>query len=559
MALKFNGQLLMKVSGEPFSAMFAVAPSVSLPGYTLEPLSHAPQASATFSLDMPADHWVLARPSVPATMAVVEPNPWNAAHAAAAATGYKHFVEPDILHEREISPSHAVEAAASIDAESGFNKDWPPTAAQTVSPGWHLGAGFTGFETVRKTATGKGVRIAHLDTGYSPDHASRPRKLRSDLGYDYWTGKPDAIDPGTKFPGLNPGHGTATLALLAGSKLNLTFAGQTFNGDFGGAPDAEVIPVRICPSVIHLYTSTMARGLYYAMAPGNDVANRCDVVSISHGGLPSASWADAVNAAYENGITIVAASGDSIYLALIDLATRFTVYPSAFNRVTTALGATYLKKPYISQVLGVMQGCWGPDAVMEKAVAGFTPNVAWMDFQHPPNGFSMDGGGTSASTPQIAAACALWLGLYGNRLPFDGHRVEACRVALFESVDNSHVNKPELGWGTLNVSRMLDSSLADKVIAAVGAGTLKESAKDSVSFPFWRLLVGRAPPGSAEEAMYEAEVAQVVLQSRDNTLLEASREAAAGGAFSAAYRARQISAPSAQPISDPLRARIGKL
>jgi hypothetical protein len=41
---------------------------------------------------------------------------------------------------------------------------------------------------------------------------------------------------------------------------------------------------------------------------------------------------------------------------------------------------------------------------------------------------------------------------------------------------------------------------------------LKESAKDSVSFPFWRLLVGQAPPDSVEEAMYEAEVAQVVLR-----------------------------------------------
>ena len=356
-----------------------------------------------------------------------------------------------------------------------------------------------------------------------------------------------------------PGHGTATLALLAGNRLSLEFGGQIFEGDFGGAPDAEVIPVRICPSVIHLYTSTMARGLYHAMAPGNDAANRCDVVSISHGGLPSASWADAVNAAYENGITIVAASGDSIYLALIDLATRYTVYPSAFNRVTTALGATYLKKPYISQHLGAMQGCWGPDAVMEKAVAAFTPNVAWMDFDHPPNGFSMSGGGTSSSTPQIAAACALWLERYGNRLPSDWRRVEACRVALFESTDNRHADMPELGWGTLNMPHMLDPALADRTIAASNAGTLKESAKDSVSFPFWRLLVGLAPPDSAEEAMYEAEVAQVVLQSRDNTLLAASREAAAGGTFSVAYRARLVVALSAQSISDQLHARLARL
>jgi hypothetical protein len=93
------------------------------------------------------------------------------------------------------------------------------------------------------------------------------------------------------------------------------------------------------------------------------------------------------------------------------------------------LRATFLKKPYISQTLGAMQGCWGPDAVMEKAVAAFTPNVAWMDFNHPPNGFSMSGGGTSASTPQIAAACALWLERYGNRLlGLEQGRSLPCRI-----------------------------------------------------------------------------------------------------------------------------------
>jgi hypothetical protein len=163
--------------------------------------------------------------------------------------------------------------------------------------------------------------------------------------------------------------------------VDLPFGRHRFKGDLGGAPDAEVIPIRISPTVIHLYTSTMAKGLYDALAPSGDPAkpnraNRCDVVSISHGGLPSASWADAVNTLYEDGITIVAASGDSIYLDAVDLATHYTVYPSAFNRVLTAVGATYAKMPYITTNFGVMQGCWGPDTVMEKAVAGFTPNVA---------------------------------------------------------------------------------------------------------------------------------------------------------------------------------------
>jgi subtilisin family serine protease len=559
MSLKGNGQLLLKITNQPFSAIFAASPSVTIPGYALEPLSAAPATAAAFSLAAPADHWLLARPTAPATMAAAIPNPWDAAHEAARTMGYRYFVEPDILHEREISASHQAGVAASAEAEGGLNGDWPPKSADHVSPGWHLAAGYTGFETIRRTTTGQGVRIAHLDTGYSPTHASKPRRLRPDLGYDYWADKPDAVDPGTSFPGLNPGHGTATLALLAGARLDLSFGGQQFSGDFGGAPDAEVVPVRICPSVIHLYTSTMAKGLYHALAPGGDRANRCDVVSISHGGLPSPSWADAVNMLYENGVAIVAASGDSIYLALIDIATHFTVYPAAFNRVITALGATWTHQPYITDKIGTMQGCWGPDPVMEKAIAAYTPNVAWMDFEHPPNGFSMSGGGTSSSTPQIAAACALWLARHGNELPTGWQRIEACRAALFESARSRHADMPRLGWGMLNAADMLNDELAAKILADAKANKLEMSAVDRVSFPFWRLLVGSAPPNSAEEAMYEAEVAQIVTQSRDNTLLAASREAAAGGTFGAADVARLRTALMAQPISAALRARIAAL
>lgn len=78
----------------------------------------------------------------------------------------------------------------------------------------------------------------------------------------------------------------------------------------------------------------------------------------------------------EAGVVVVAASGDCFYEGLADIATRFTVYPSAFNRVITAVGATYTREPYRTMHLNVVQECWGPDAVVKKAVAGFTPNVA---------------------------------------------------------------------------------------------------------------------------------------------------------------------------------------
>ena len=525
MALKGNGQLLIKIKQQAFGTLFAGVPPLSIPGYTLRPLCSPPQGIKAFALSAAgstvADHWSVAAPAT----AGMEHNPWDVAHQVARANGYSHYVEPDLLHERvaEADFPHPAEAPDKLI------KGWLPTAADKVSPAWHLEDPFTGFESVRSIASGKGVRIAHLDTGYTPWHASTPLHLRNDLGHDYWSDKPDAIEPYTPdvFP-LNPGHGTATLALLAGAPLNLRFEDQTYEGPFGGAWEAEVVPVRIGPSVIHLYSSSMAAGLQHALAPLGDARNRCAVVSISHGGLPSAAWAEKVNELYEAGVIIVAASGDSYNVGPLKVATRFTVYPSAFNRVLTAVGVTYGQTPYITHDQLLMQGCWGPDAVMEKAVAAYTPNVAWMSNKNKdnPSGFTMDGGGTSASTPQVAAACALWVQLYGGDISNDWRRVEACRLALFASTRQRGVNRSQLGWGTLNVPSFLNPDLARKVIADVSSPDFKKSADDSVSHPFWRLLFGAAPPDSEEERMYETEVAQILHQSRNNELVRVAVEAA---------------------------------
>src|SRR5262249_60695991 len=129
---------------------------------------------------------------------------------------------------------------------------------------------------------------------------------------------------------------------------------------------APVVAVRTGAVVATVYTATVARGLDGAMAPPS--GGPCDVVSLSHGGLPSNAWATAVNHCYDAGIAIVAASGDSFNLKVIDFATHFTVYPSAFYRVVTATAATFAKAPHTTNDLGEMQGCWGPDAVMKKAV-----------------------------------------------------------------------------------------------------------------------------------------------------------------------------------------------
>jgi hypothetical protein len=58
-----------------------------------------------------------------------------------------------------------------------------------------------------------------------------------------------------------------------------------------------------------------------------------------------------------------------------------------------------------------MRGNYGPAWVMEEAVGAYTPNVTWSrkGDRNPSRLADRNGGGTSAATPQVAAAAALWL------------------------------------------------------------------------------------------------------------------------------------------------------
>jgi subtilisin family serine protease len=105
-----------------------------------------------------------------------------------------------------------------------------------------------------------------------------------------------------------PGHGTGTICILAGNKISIPVAG--FNDYLGGAPFATVIPCRISNTVVLMKTSSFAKALQYLIDLSNS-GTQVHVVSMSMGGVPSKLWADAVNAAYDAGITIVTAAGNN--------------------------------------------------------------------------------------------------------------------------------------------------------------------------------------------------------------------------------------------------------
>jgi hypothetical protein len=524
--LYYSGKLLVGTEPAPYGRVVSGPDRLALPGFQLDPLFPSFLATLRDDPDRIVEHWFVASPED----VDENENPWDAAHRVASASGYSVYVEPDLLHGLR---------GGDEDLKQ-LNPHWPPHKA--VSPAWHLESTYTGFADVRSISTGAHVRIAHLDTGYAPHQMSRPRRLCPELGWDYFANSPVTVDPG--IPGfLQSGHGTATLAVLAGNWVDLVFAGEHYEGDFGGAPDAEVVPVRIGPSVAHLFTTRiMAKGIDHAIAPRGRVDKKCHVLSISHGGLPSKSVAAAVNHAYDAGIVIVAASGDYWHTLLVDVPPHETVWPSRLKRVITAVGVTYDHKPYVTDELFVMQGSWGPPSVMEKAVAAYTPNIAWMNFKQD-HGFTMDGGGTSMSTPQIAAACALWLDVYRAGLTDDWRRAAACTKALLDSaVPVRKEDQKYLGKGALSVPRLLATQpLADQ-------GMLAREPEADVESLTWQAL-GKRAARSQQEKMLEVEFLQATLRFRDPEAIGINRRIEEGGGLRDGEASRIIRAVVEDPDS----------
>jgi subtilisin family serine protease len=477
-------------------------------------------------------------------------HPWDQAHRVAreaAAGGLEAaapvYAEPDVVqgfpHERPAD--RALESlAAPPCADEPPDDFWP---VGTPAFGWHLDADHSGLKAARDRVgdpTGPRVRVAILDTGYDPAHVSAPLHLNADLAQNFVDGDPaDATDPARHFPGNQPGHGTATLALLAGRRVALPRGG--FDDFLGGAPHAEVVPVRIADSVIHFRTSSMVAGLDYATRTG------CAVVSISMGGVPTRAWADAVNRAYEAGVTIVAAAGNRFGPS----PPSSIIYPARFNRVIAACGVTADGSPYYRPGLHRhMQGCFGPPAKMGTALAAYTPNAPWAVIGC--SGQVGFGGGTSSATPQIAAAAALWLqaaAVPPGAEPWQ--RVEAVRWALFSSAAKDVPHREQyFGQGLLRAAAALDVPFR---------ADLAKTPADVVSFPWLRLLgaLEAAPVApTGEQLMFEVEALQIYLQSPHLQDLAGGADPQADR-LAPADRKKLIEALRASPmVSTALRGRL---
>ena len=276
----------------------------------------------------PSWTWHIARPISVADAATA----WDVAHAlqaqAGIAAGAPVLIEPDLEQEWPYeNPAARGDASLAAAAACVFNdqrRDLPHVPGGFA---WHLDDDRTQLRQARRSVPEptSPIRIVHLDTGYDEQHEARPAHLRGDLQRNFVSDQPvnDARDPGARGLMKNPGHGTGTLGILAGKRFRFTSGGYTFDDELGGAPGAEIIPVRVGKSVVQLLTSNIAQADQLRRGTlSRRPDTRVHVISMSMGGVASAAWADAVNMAYEAGIVFVAAAGNNFSAGIFGFPTH---------------------------------------------------------------------------------------------------------------------------------------------------------------------------------------------------------------------------------------------
>jgi hypothetical protein len=429
--------------------------------------------------------------------------------------------KPDALSNLRAQTRGPVE----LQVNQGRSGGWPAPARGDGNAAWHLGPrvpGASGREysqlalaRERLHGAGKseaGIRIGIIDNGFSKRNLGTPEHIEQDQFGDAleWTRvtplgavKNGKVEQGLSEPGAyGSSHGTGTIGLLAGRNVSIKSAkggGTVYEGYLGGAPDATIVPVRVAPWVFSIETSSMAYAIDYASR-----VKHCDVISMSHGGAPSEAWVDAVNAAYDRGTAMFAAESNFLSLSPAPFppfpllfVPSSPVYPAGFRRVMGVTGATSDDTTYaqasfwriLTHLSGnLMRGSYGPDgfrrpfhtqAVPDASsvgrmgllraypIAAYSPNTPWLhaSTKKDPGDARVDlnGAGTSAATPQAAAAAALWMamhkGEFTSREWHSGRKAEAAYLALLSTAQRHGVKPdPYLGAGILRADEALKKS-----------------------------------------------------------------------------------------------------
>lgn len=261
---------------------------------------------------------------------------------------------------------------------------------------WHLPAINCGSGW--DISTGSGVLLGIIDTGVAyEDYGSF--QVAPDLagtsfvaGYDFVNNDYHANDDNS--------HGTHVAGTVA----------QTTNNSMGCAGvafDCTIMPIKVLDSEGSGYVSDIADGIYYA------ADNGCRVINMSLGGnIGSTTLQNAVQYAYNAGVTIVCAAGNA--------GTSTPQYPAAYPECISVSAVRYDNTitDYSSYGSTIDICAPGGDVSVDQNGDGYGDGVLQQTFAQ---GYPTDFGyyfyeGTSMASPHVAGAAAVVIAAAGGSL-----------------------------------------------------------------------------------------------------------------------------------------------
>lgn len=368
-------------------------------------------------------------------------------------------LEPEPRTAKRLLAPHERNGTAAVGKKSGGGDKPLPCAGSDVL--WSLGQikavqAWTLPPPTGGVQFGEGIVVGHPDTGYQPHEeiwsaVPSQRRVRPQDGYDFEDSDSDPLDP---MSGQAPGHGTATASVIMSGRAE---AGETTL--VGIAPAAQLVPIRVSDSVIHLSFKNVTKAIYHAV----DKAG-AHVISMSLGG-PFASKAleAAVEHAISRGVIVLAAAGN---------VWPWVVYPAKLDRVVAVAASNCNAVPWSKSASGSKVDITAPGesvwrAKSEKKQGGVTFSIA-------------PGSGTSYAVANVAGACATWLAFHGRATLISKYG-EAKLAGVFMSLLKTQGFWTPAGWNTkkygpgiLDVARLLSAPLP--ALPKV-AKSIKKSAK----------------------------------------------------------------------------------
>ena len=344
-----------------------------------------------------------------------------------------HYAEPSfrfpIPGEFDADPHPTLRASASgAGDDPGTNRHEWALEQCNVPAAWALC-------TSAGIKPGEHVLIGHPDSGFVEHHELDLSRIRLDFDKDFLD---DDLETHTR-ESKHGSHGLATASVMMSGR------GDDDDSVVGPALHSQLLPLRVTkpswlPSPV-LFSGGMRRlrdAVDYA------VAQKCQVISISLGGLKFNGLHKALRRARDAGVIVCAAAGNKV---------PFVVSPASYPETIAVAGSNIHRRSWAGSSHGNAVDITAPAESVWRAIVSDHGEL-----------LSERGYGTSFATALLAGIAALWLSYRRHDLAeFDGAQIpDIFRELIHRTAATDHqLPKQGFGSGIVDARALLKSDLPD--------------------------------------------------------------------------------------------------